>query len=75
LQALGFDVQPAAASLQLSTVQAMPSSQTRAGPLQTPFVHVSGVVHTLPSLQVVPFGLFGYAHTPVDVLQLPALWH
>ena len=73
--ALVFTVHPPAASLQPSTVQATPSSHTRAGPPHTPLVQVSGVVQALPSLHVVPFVFTGFEHTPVDVLQVPALWH
>jgi len=74
-QARGSAVHWAAESLQLSAVQTMRSSQSRAGPPQTPFVHVSGVVQNLPSSQVVPFALFGLLHAPFAVLQAPAVWH
>jgi hypothetical protein len=36
-------------------------------PAHTPAWHASPVVHELPSLQAVPFGLFGFAgHTPPE---------
>lgn len=74
-QRLVFTVQPPATSLHPSSVQSMPSLHTRAGPPQTPFVHVSGVVQALPSLQLVPFVLTGFEQTPVAVLHEPAVWH
>ena len=72
-QARGSKVHWALESLQPSAVQAMPSLQFRAGPPQTPFVHVSGVVQNLPSSQAVPFALFGLLQAPVAGLQAPAL--
>jgi hypothetical protein len=41
-----------AVGLQLSSVQALPSSQSSAVPSQVPPAHVSPVVHALPSLQL-----------------------
>src|SRR3989442_15998033 len=38
-------------------------------PTQTPLMHVSFVVHALPSLHAVPLGFAGLEHTPV------AGWH
>lgn len=72
-QARGSAVHWAAVSLQPSVVQVMPSLQMRAGPPQTPFVHVSGVVQNFASSQAVPLALFGLLHAPVDWLQTPAL--
>ena len=44
-------------------------------PLQTPAWQVSVCVQALPSLQVVPFAFAGFEHTPVEVLQIPSVWH
>ncbi len=45
-------------------------------PVHVPFWHESVCVHALPSLQAVPFALLVAAEqTPVDVLQVPAIWH
>ena len=41
-------------------------------PVQVPLWHVSLCVHTLPSLQAVPFAAVGFEHTPVLGLQVPA---
>src|SRR5262245_418344 len=60
-------------SPQLSTVQAIPSSQTRAGPPQVPLVQVSGVVQASPSLHAVPFALAGFEQIPVPGAHVPAL--
>jgi hypothetical protein len=49
--------------------------QTTAVPAQTPLVHTSLVVQARPSLQAVPLVAIGLVHTPVDVLQVPAVWH
>jgi hypothetical protein len=43
-------------------------------PMHAPFEHVSGEVHALPSVQVVPFASNGSEHTPVPVLQVPRPW-
>ncbi len=67
-------VQPATGS-QESTVQAMPSSQSMAGPPQLPAVQVSPKVQTLPSSQLVPSGLLGLLHSPVLESQIPTSWH
>src|SRR5438552_1129894 len=48
---------------------------TALAPVQTPAWQVSLWVHRLPSLQAVPFGLAGFAQTPVDGLHVPAVWH
>jgi hypothetical protein len=72
-QALVFTVQPPADSLQLSTVQAIPSLHTRAGPPQTPAAQVSGVVHALASSHADPSAFVGFEHAPVEVLQVPAV--
>lgn len=42
------------------------------GDPQTPFWHDSPVVHRLASSHAVPFDLFGFEHTPVDGLHVPA---
>jgi hypothetical protein len=73
--ALASTVQPPCASLQLSTVQAMPSLHTTAVPPQTPEVHLSPVVQKKPSLHRVPFGFVGYAQLPVEGLHVPLPWH
>ena len=44
-------------------------------PVQTPLAHASAVVQALPSLQAVPSALAGFEHMPVDVEQVPAVWH
>jgi hypothetical protein len=36
---------------------------------------VSVCVQALPSLQVVPLGLIGFEHAPVDELHEPGSWH
>jgi hypothetical protein len=40
-------------------------------PPQTPAVHVSFIVHALPSLQVVPSVAFGLEHVPVCGSHVP----
>lgn len=32
-------------------------------------------MQAFPSLQAVPFVLFGFEHTPVEGLHVPAVWH
>jgi hypothetical protein len=49
--------------------------QVTAFPVQVPDWQASAVVQALPSSQVVPFALFGFEQTPVDVLHVPAVWH
>ena len=44
-------------------------------PVQLPFWQESLCVQALPSLQLEPFGLSGFEHTPVDVLHVPTSWH
>jgi hypothetical protein len=63
------------ALLQVSLVHTSLSSQTRAGPPQTPFVHVSGVVQKSPSSQGDESVLFGLVQTPVAGLHVPRVWH
>ena len=48
---------------------------TGLAPVHTPVWQVSLCVHALPSLQPVPLLTFGLLHTPVPVLQIPAVWH
>lgn len=43
--------------------------------VQTPSVQMSFWVQALPSLQVLPFGAFGFEQTPVAGAQTPATWH
>ena len=43
-------------------------------PIQLPPEHVSGLVHTLPSLHVVPSGAAGFEQMPVTALHVPARW-
>jgi hypothetical protein len=74
-QALGSNVHWPVVLLQLSAVHTILSSQMRAGPPQTPLVHVSGVEQNLPSSHGVPFALFGLLQAPVLELHVPALWH
>jgi hypothetical protein len=62
-------------SLQLSTVQAILSSQTTAAPPHTPLLHLSPLVQALPSVHGVSSALFGFEQTPVAGSQLPAAWH
>ncbi len=42
---------------------------------QTPVLHVSALVHALPSLQLLPSVLIGFEQLPVVESQLPATWH
>jgi hypothetical protein len=44
-------------------------------PTQLPAWQVSLCVQPLLSLHAVPLAFAGFAHTPVAVLQVPALWH
>jgi hypothetical protein len=44
-------------------------------PIHVPLWQVSVCVQALPSLQEVPFDLFGFEQTPVVVSHVPALWH
>ena len=44
-------------------------------PVQVPDWQVSVWVQGLPSLHVVPFAFAGFEHTPVEVLQIPSVWH
>jgi hypothetical protein len=44
-------------------------------PAQIPVWHESVCVQAFPSLHAVPFGAFGFEHTPVTVLQTPTAWH
>jgi len=44
-------------------------------PVQTPAWHESVCVQALPSLHAVPFARAGLEQTPVDVLQVPTVWH
>ena len=44
-------------------------------PAHVPFWHVSVRVQAFPSLHVVPFAAFGFEHTPVAGLHVPATWH
>ena len=74
-QALLSCTHPPACSLQLSTEHDNPSSQFTAVPLQTPPVHASPEVHASPSLHGVVSAFVGFEQTPVDVLQVPAVWH
>jgi hypothetical protein len=43
-------------------------------PVQTPDWQVSVLVQASPSLHPLPLAAFGLVQTPVDWLQLPALW-
>jgi hypothetical protein len=41
-------------------------------PTHVPLMHASFCVHAFPSLHDVPSGAFGFEHTPVTELQVPA---
>ena len=56
-----------------SAVQVTPAQ--RSVPAQTPAVQTSLVVLALPSSHVVPSDAFGFEHTPVPGLHVPATWH
>lgn len=73
--ALLSTVQPPAASLQLSTVHAIPSLHVTAVPPHTPAVQTSPVVQVLPSVQAVPVGFAGFEQSPVAGAHTPAVWH
>jgi hypothetical protein len=73
--ALLSTVQPPAASLQLSTVHAIPSLQVTAAPPQMPAVHTSPVVQALPSAHAVPVGFAGFEQSPEAGAHVPAVWH
>jgi len=60
-------------STQLSTVQAILSSQVTVVPPHTPLVHLSPLVQALPSPHGVLSGLLGLEQVPVVGSQLPAL--
>jgi hypothetical protein len=55
--------------LQPSVVQALPSSQATAVPVQVPPAHWSAVVQRLPSLHAVPFAAGRLVQVPVPMLQ------
>ena len=44
-------------------------------PVQVPAWQLSVFVQALLSLQAVPSTLFGFEHRPVEVSQVPAVWH
>jgi hypothetical protein len=48
---------------------------TGLAPVHVPAWQVSVCVHALPSLHEVPLTFAGFEHTPVLVLQVPAVWH
>ena len=63
------------ASAQLSSVQIMWSSQSRAAPLvQSPLTQLSPTVQALPSAHSVPSALTGCEQLPVCGSQVP-VWH
>jgi hypothetical protein len=62
-------------STQLSTLQAILSSQVTAAPPHTPLVHLSPLVQALPSPHAVLSGLLGLLQAPVVESQVPAVWH
>ena len=74
LAVLLVKTQPVAA-LQLSFVHPLLSLQTIAVPVHVPALQLSPEVQTVPSLQAVPLGAFGFEHTPVAGLHTPARWH
>jgi hypothetical protein len=44
-------------------------------PVQVPFWQLSVCVQPFASLHAVPLAFEGFEHTPVDGLQVPAVWH
>ena len=72
----GFEQMPVAgAQVPTSWHWSIAVHTTGLAPVQLPDWHVSDVVHRLPSLQAVPFALFGFVQIPVPTLHVPALWH
>jgi hypothetical protein len=72
----GFEQTPVAAShVPASWHWSLAEHVTGLAPVQTPVTHVSVLVHRLPSLQAVPSFLTGLLQAPVEVLQVPAVWH
>jgi hypothetical protein len=63
------------AGLHVSVVQTLLSLQTTGVPPHTPPAQLSPNVHALLSVHVVPSPAFGFVHTPVPVLHVPATWH
>jgi hypothetical protein len=51
------------------------AAHVTADPAQTPAMHLSLLVHALPSLQARPSGLTGFEHCPVLESQVPGSWH
>jgi len=43
--------------------------------VQVPPSHAAARVHDFPSLQLVPSFAFGFEHTPVAGVHVPAMWH
>jgi hypothetical protein len=72
----GLEQMPVAA-LQVPTVWHWSGATHATGllPVHTPTWHVSVCEHALPSLQLVPSDFAGLEHTPVALLQVPAVWH
>ena len=74
--AVGFEQVPSAGLQVPATWHWSDAVQTFAvPPMQAPAWQVSPVVHALPSLQVVPFGAFGFEQVPLAGSQVPATWH
>jgi hypothetical protein len=72
----GYEHAPVAGLHTPGMWHASPPPQSTALPaVQTPPWHVSLCVQALPSLQLVPFGLFGFEHAPVAGLHTPGMWH
>jgi hypothetical protein len=73
--ATGVWVTPATAS-HASVVHGFPSSVGSGVPgVQAPDSHVSEPLHTVASLQAVPFGFSGFEQVPLEGLHAPASWH
>ena len=68
-------VHPPRLSLQVSNVQATPSSHETGVPRQLPLEHWSASVQTLPSSQGVPLGSGRLLHSPVAGSQTPSWTH
>jgi hypothetical protein len=75
-EAIGVLHIPVAGSQVPATWQSSMALQTFAVPaVQVPFWQVSLPLQRLPSSQAVPLAFVGLVHIPVDVLQVPAVWH
>src|SRR5437016_4987262 len=73
---LGFEQCPVPGS-HTPSVWSRPVARQTTGsrPVQTPAWQVSLRVHAFPSSHMVPLGLVGLEHTPLDGSHTPASWH